>query len=365
MSKQTIHIDAFKNIPDSQRISIHSNLYKDDWVLVDVRSPAEYLKGHIPTAINIPLFTNEERAEIGILYKEKGKQQAVLKGLELAGSKLHQFAKEAFRLSKGRPLFCYCWRGGMRSASMAWLFNMAGIQTHILEGGYKAYRNFVLNGFQKMKLQILILGGKTGIGKTKLLMQLKQIGEPVLDLEGIAHHKGSAFGWIGEEVQNTNEQFENNLHKELASIESQYNYVWLENESRSIGSNFIPEALWNQMKSSVLIDVQRSLERRVEILVESYATTNAQDLILSFQKIEKRLGHEATAKAIQAIEVNNLREAAAIALFYYDKCYTYNLEQNQSPEIIHCTFGDNSEDEIIDELLRYKNIILNGKEITH
>lgn len=363
MDKSLQHTDVFNNTPLNQRKAVDKNIYNKETILVDVRSPAEFAKGHIPGAFNLPLFTNEERAEIGILYKSNGKQAAVLKGLHYAGSKLPEFASQIVEISKGLPVFCYCWRGGMRSASMGWLFSTVGIQTWILEGGYKAYRNFVLKGFQDINLKILVLGGKTGIGKTKLLHQLAQLGEPVLDLEGIAQHKGSAFGWIGEEPQKSNEQFENLLHKALTFIDSGSNYVWIENESRSIGSNFIPEALWNKMKSSVLIDVTRSTAQRIEILVESYATTNRDDLILSFRKIEKRLGHVATANAIKAIEADQLKEAAGIALFYYDKCYTYNLEQNQSPEIIKCDFGDASDEEIIEQLIQQKSNILNGEQI--
>ncbi|MBK8955552.1 MAG: tRNA 2-selenouridine(34) synthase MnmH [Saprospiraceae bacterium] len=342
-----------------------SDLYQEGCILVDVRSPSEYAKGHIPNAFNLPLFSDAERAEVGLLYKQKGKQLATIKGLEIVGKKLSELATNAIRLSQGKEIFAYCWRGGMRSASMAWLFATAGIETYVIQGGYKNYRNYVLNGFRNTAINIIVLGGKTGTGKTRILNSLEKNGEPVVDLERIAHHKGSAFGWIGEEQQPTNEQFENNLHKEWCNIESKWNYVWLENESRSVGSNFIPLDLWTQMKASTLIDVERSLDLRLQILVDSYAQTRIDDLIESFRKIEKRLGHEATAKAIQLIQNNDIKEAAAIALRYYDKCYAYNLEQNKSPKIVKCKFENETDEDIVNKLIKLRKENQYGRTHTH
>ena len=159
---------------------------------------SHYASGHIPGAHNIPLFTNEERAIIGTLYVQVGKDPAVERGLELVGPKLADFVRQARELSAGKPLFLYCWRGGMRSGSMAWLFRTAGFKTFLLKGGYKAYRRSFIDLLDKYPWKIVVLGGPTGCGKTEILHRLQEKGQQVIDLEGLAHHKGSAFGALGE-----------------------------------------------------------------------------------------------------------------------------------------------------------------------
>jgi len=178
--------------------------------VIDVRSPGEYDHAHIPHAINIPLFDNEERAKVGTRYKQVGKDSAVLLGLELVGPKLADFVKKARRLNlTGQEVLVHCWRGGMRSGSFAWLLNTAGIKARTLEGGYKAYRSQVLAAFAEPAR--MIYGGKTGSGKTEILHELAKQGEQVIDLEALANHKGSSYGAIGQEPQPSSEQFENKL----------------------------------------------------------------------------------------------------------------------------------------------------------
>mgnify|MGYP003349536217 CR=1 FL=1 len=194
--------------------------------IVDVRTPAEFEQGHIPGAINLPLFSNEERKIIGTLYKKEGKQPAIRKGLEIVGPKLATLVAEINNIKKnffpttsppsskdrvgiGSILF-HCWRGGMRSSSVAWLAQMAGYASTTLQGGYKTYRNYVLQSFHS-SINLKIIGGYTGSGKTIILEELKKQGEQIINLEHLAHHKGSAFGAFGQEKQPTQEQFENNL----------------------------------------------------------------------------------------------------------------------------------------------------------
>lgn len=327
--------------------------------LVDVRTPKEFEQGHIPNAVNIPLFTNEERVEVGTTYKVKGKNEAIQLGLRCVGPKLSEFVEKALVFSKDRKLVIYCWRGGMRSQSMGWLFGLCGLPVQIIDGGYKAYRKMVLESFEKIPLKFIVLGGKTGIGKTQLLQKMSNEGEPFLDLEGIAHHKGSAFGWIGEQRQTTNEQFENNVHDAIQRLAIRTDYAWVENESRTIGRNFIPQAMWNQLKNSPLINVSRSTSVRIETLVRNYPPEQAADLEKAFKKIESRLGHEATAKAIELIRDGALKEAAQIALKYYDKCYEYNLQHNNSPYIEKLEFGEEDDERIIGVLIDKKNKMLN------
>jgi len=139
-----------------------------DGALIDVRTPAEFEKGHIPEAKNLPLFSDEERAIIGTIYKQIGRQPAILKGLEITGPKMKEFVKQAEALAgESNKLFLYCWRGGMRSGGMAWLFDLYGFEVYTLKRGYKAFRNYALSSFDTKK-NVLILGGKTGSGKTPI-----------------------------------------------------------------------------------------------------------------------------------------------------------------------------------------------------
>src|SRR5512145_3233013 len=161
--------------------------------VVDVRSPSEFKHGHIPGAINIPLFDDKEREIVGTEYSKEGRARAILTGLQLSGPSMHTRLDQALKIAKNRKLLVHCWRGGMRSEAMAWLFSLGNIDTEVLEGGYKAYRRFVLETLSSPR-KLIILGGLTGSGKTDILKYLSEAGRQVIDLERLANHKGSAFG---------------------------------------------------------------------------------------------------------------------------------------------------------------------------
>lgn len=296
---------------------------------IDVRSPGEYDHAHIPGALNLPLFSNEERAEVGTIYKQRGRVKAVQRGLEIVGPKMSQFSKFALALDSQKVLI-HCWRGGMRSSSMAWLLETLGIECYLLEGGYKSYRNYVLNSFEK-GLKIVLLGGFTGSGKTDLLTILKDSGEQVIDLEGLANHKGSAFGSIGLPPQTSNEMFENLLSQVIIATDSE-RFVWIEDESRNVGKVFIPEKLWLQMRKAPLIRIESSFEERLERLVRDYATEDSKRLEESIAKIEKRLGYDNCKFALEACREGNLKRAAEICLIYYDKAYASQLNNRFGEE---------------------------------
>jgi len=224
-------------MPKEIQIDLFLELSKTN-PIIDVRSPGEYEHAHIPGALNLPLFSNEERAEIGTIYKQRGRVKAVQRGLEVVGPKLAGFAKFALAL-QSENILIHCWRGGMRSSSMAWLLETVGINCTLLTGGYKSYRSRVLTSFEK-PLKIILLGGYTGSGKTDLIKLLKEQGEQVLDLEGLACHKGSAFGAIGQGEQPSSEQFENLLSLEMEALDGE-KVVWIEDESRNVGKVFVPE----------------------------------------------------------------------------------------------------------------------------
>ncbi len=291
--------------------------------IIDVRSPAEYEHAHIPNATNIPLFDNEQRAIVGTIYKRQGRTLAIQKGLEFVGPQLREFTRIAFRL-KSDEVLIHCWRGGMRSSSMAWLLELVGLKCYLLEGGYKAYRNYVLNYFAR-DYKLIILGGCTGSGKTDLLESLQKAGEQTLDLEAIARHKGSAFGAIGKEEQPSSEHFENLLFDELSKLEI-YKPIWTEDESINIGKVFIPKAIWNNMLQSELIEVKTDYDIRLNRILRDYACFDKELLIDSIKKIEKRLGYDKCKVAIQACLDSDLKKAATICLAYYDKLYLGSLE---------------------------------------
>ena len=298
--------------------------------VLDVRSPSEFSQGHLPGAFNLPLFNDEERAQVGTLYKQEGRQKALKKGLEIVGPKMRYFVEKVEELnhSASNAILAHCWRGGMRSESMGWLLETAGFKASTLKGGYKAFRNWVLAYFDQ-PLTLIVVGGYTGSGKSEILANLANMGEQVLDLEGHARHKGSAFGHLGEAGQPTGEQFENNLAYELGDMDPA-RPIWVEDESRLIGRRCLPEGLYTQMGQAPLICVDIPFNRRIERLVREYAIFSDEQLKESIHKISKRLGGLRTKQALEAIERKEYEEAARITLTYYDKVYQYSLDTRNS-----------------------------------
>ncbi len=321
-----------------------------DRPVFDVRSPGEFNHGHIPGAISFPLFTDDERAQVGTFYKQKGAEPAFILGLQFVGPKMAGFVQSAIKLVPGRKVAVHCWRGGQRSGSMAWLLQQAGFDVVTMAGGYKAYRNHVLQHFAEQRLDLRIVGGKTGTGKTKILHALRDLGEQIIDLEGIACHKGSAFGFIGERPQPTVEQFENDLHQVFAALDPA-RPVWLENESHSIGRVFIPDGLWNQMKTAPLFHVEIPEPDRIGNLLADYVIEHTADLQLAFQKIASKLGGLRLKNALAALQEGDFAAAATIALEYYDKTYQHCLDNNVSPDIRKLLFEHGDAVEIARNLM--------------
>lgn len=304
----------------------------DQSPLIDVRTPSEFCSGHIPSAINIPLFSDEERAEVGTLYKQKGADVALKRGLDFVGPKMRSIAEKAETIAINGKISVHCWRGGKRSESVSWLLGFNGLDVSIVKGGYKAYRRLV-HEYLDSDFKLIVLGGRTGSAKTPILLKLVELGEQVVDLEGLANHKGSAFGWIGEHEQPQTEHFENLLFDSIRHLDKSKR-IWVENESKSIGRVHIPDGFWNTMKDAPLIHLEVPLKERVKHLVSLYAANNPSEaLIQSFQKIERRLGGLRLKNAIESIQQGDYATAAEIALVYYDKAYDYGLDNNPSPNI--------------------------------
>ncbi|MBD1917743.1 MULTISPECIES: tRNA 2-selenouridine(34) synthase MnmH [Cyanophyceae] len=304
--------------------------------ILDVRSPGEFQQGHIPGAISFPLFTDAERAQVGTCYKQVGRESAVELGFDIAGPKCGEFVRAAKALAPNRHLRIHCWRGGMRSGGMGWILELAGFTVHLLNGGYKAYRHWVRETLATPK-PIVILGGMTGSGKTLILQELAALGESVLDLEGLANHRGSSFGSLLLPPQPSTEHYENLLADQWARFPSDsqglapkgQRPIWLEAESRRVGTCRIPDELFAQMAAAAAVEVVRSLDERLDLLVEIYGEASTEGLVEATERIGKRLGGDRTQSAVRHIQSGNLRAACAIILDYYDRTYRHDLERRR------------------------------------
>ena len=320
--------------------------------VIDVRSPGEYDHAHIPGSVSIPLFDNEERALVGTKYKNAGKDSAVLLGLDLVGPKLAEFVKKSKKLNpKTKEVLVHCWRGGMRSGSFAWLLNTAGLTASTLVGGYKAYRNTVLAAFAEPR-NLLILGGKTGSGKTDILKELAWQGEQIIDLEQLAHHKGSTYGAIGQLPQPATEQFENLIFGEWRRLDSGRR-IWLEDESRNVGSCFVPMPLWQQMRAApvAFVDVPKAV--RVQRLVAEYTGIDHSLLVEATERISKRLGSKVTKDALDALSRNDYATVADLTLDYYDKAYLHGLSQRNPATINRMEISEDNPAQTAQQLIEW------------
>jgi tRNA 2-selenouridine synthase len=300
--------------------------------VIDVRSPGEFAHAHFPNAINLPLLNNEERAIVGTTYKHEGNQTAVLKGYELVGHKFADYIKQAIKIAPHKKINVYCWRGGLRSNIMAFVLHTVGFEVNLLQGGYKTYRKWVLECLEKPQ-KMSIVGGKTGSGKTYVLNELKALGEQVIDLEALAHHKGSAFGGIGELPQPSVEMFENKLAMQW-NLLNPIKILWLENESRMIGTVRIPPKIFEAMRIATTYDIQISLGRRIQHIAEVYGKYDVKLLEECTRKLEKKLGNLRMQQAIDFLLAKDVNSWIFMLLEYYDSSYLFSKEKRNPNTII-------------------------------
>jgi tRNA 2-selenouridine synthase len=301
--------------------------------LIDVRSPGEFMKGHIPDAINIPLFTDDERAHIGTVYVQQSKEKAITLGYRYVNPKLSDFIIQSQKIAPDGKVVVHCWRGGMRSRSFAQHLSDNGFRdVSIIRGGYKAYRTYLHNTFD-IPFDLNIVGGYTGSGKTLVIQQLHKSGFQVVDLEDLAKHKGSAFGAIANQMQPTVEQFENNLFEVWRKLDYRQT-IWLEDESHNIGGVNLPMNLFNQMRNSPLYFLDIPKEERARFLVSEYANTDTGSLTESIRKISKRLDGQKTKEAYEFLNVGNFYEVAFLVLNYYDKTYLKGMRFRDPEKVI-------------------------------
>lgn len=296
--------------------------------LVDVRSENEFGEGHMRGALNIPILNNEERVAVGTDFRQKGQAEAIKTGFRLVGPRFLEIINQAELAASGKELLVHCWRGGMRSANFCQIIGMAKIRTHQLEGGYKAYRERALAAYQ-IPLQLRIIGGYTGSGKSEILRALADEGEQIIDLENLASHKGSAFGGLMMAPQPTTEQFQNDLFEELMMLDPSRR-IWVEDESIAIGKIFLPHAFWSQMSSAPVycMEVEKSI--RVSRLVGEYGHADKTLFLDAMQNILKKLGGQNFKEAKEKLFQDDMASVIDILLLYYDKAYRTGLTNKHS-----------------------------------
>lgn len=299
--------------------------------VIDVRSPGEYNHAHIPGALSLPLFNDEERKVVGTTYKQQSRENAIKIGLEYYGTKMRTMVEQVeewLRDKQDKTVLVHCWRGGMRSAGVAWLLDLYGFKVYTLVGGYKAFRTKVLAEFKK-PYSFNIIGGYTGSGKTEVLHKMSG---SIVDLEAIAGHRGSAFGAIAGVAQPSQEMFENRLALQLMQHAGQN--IWLEDESQRVGHVNIPHELWKQMRASEVYFLEIPFEERLQYIVAGYGKKDKEKLINAIIRIQKRLGPLETKTAINHLLEDNISDCFAILLKYYDKQYKKGLLERK-PELVH------------------------------
>ncbi len=314
------------------RIDVNSFLsLSTEHIVIDVRSPAEFAHAHIPQAFSLPLFTNDERKIVGTTYKQQSREEAIKIGLDYFGPKMKNIVVQVEQLlqkKNSKTILVHCWRGGMRSAAIAWLLDLYGFKVYTLQGGYKAFRNWVLQQFTTT-YPLQLLGGFTGSAKTETLLAMKQRQQVVIDLEGLANHKGSAFGNLGMLEQPSTEMFENllaiELRQAMVNIEKlEQKCIWIEAESQRIGNINIPIAFFKQMQHAAYLLVNIPFEERLNFIVSAYGKFEKAELINATLRIKKRLGGLETKTAINFLLEDNVKDCFALLLQYYDKYYQKN-----------------------------------------
>ncbi|WIV10915.1 tRNA 2-selenouridine(34) synthase MnmH [Proteiniborus sp. MB09-C3] len=344
-----------------REINIEDALPLKDLAFIDVRSESEYEIDTIPGAINVPILNNSEREHVGYIYTQVDKDEAKKIGLKYASAKLVEFYEKAKNIEKNnKHVALFCYRGGMRSNSVANVLDTMGINLFLVRGGYKSYRKYVLEELVKYegKYKFIVLHGYTGAGKTKILKMLEKLGKSVLDLESLARNAGSVFGNIAFEGEsNSQKKFESLLLNNLENTKDVY--VFTESESKRVGKAVLPEFLFHDMENGYHVLIETTLEKRVENIVDDYVSstscTKDMEIKEAIDKLRKKIGGD---KANTLIEELNKKNYSVIARelmrSYYDPLYKYSIEKlDKYDKIVKYTDIEH----VIKELTEYVNTL--------
>lgn len=298
-------------------------------IIIDVRSPLEFSEFTIPGAINIPVLLNDERAEVGTLYVHDKIDEAKILAIESVSKRLPSIVAEILELRKVYDnLVFFCARGGYRSKTITSLLSSLDIRVIKLEGGYKKYRKYILNSIDDIVESItpIILYGNTGTGKTEILKRLKNNNLPVVDLEGLASHRGSILGAVGLNAQPSQKMFDSLLFEELEKYKN--SYIFLEGESRRIGKVLLPEKLYDKMSKGINIKINSPIENRIELLVNEYASNNNKSEIAeAISHMNKYISKENLNKLLYELENDNFAFIAReLCVNYYDIRYKNRVD---------------------------------------
>lgn len=334
---------------------LNSLQQKKNVVLIDVRSPSEYREATVPGSINIPFFDDQERAEIGTLYKQVSVEAAKERGLEIVSAKLPRFVKEFSKIKEEKVVFC--WRGGMRSRTSATVLSLMGIKAYRLHGGYRSHRNWVVDTLHDIdfKPEAYVINGNTGSGKTLLLRRLKEEGYPVMDLEGLANHRGSIFGQIGLQPHNQ-KYFESLILQDILEMQDSP-YILMEAESKRVGKVVLPEFITEKKENGIQFFIDLPIEERVRHIIDDYQPWNhKKESIDAFQKIKRRIHTPIAAKIESDLQTENFSSAIQLLLeHYYDPRYEYTAQK--FPEDRRILIKVNTIDEAIQQIRSKLNIM--------
>jgi tRNA 2-selenouridine synthase len=323
-------------------ITYAESLKLDNSIYIDARTNAESEEATIPGAVNIELLNYEERKVIGTIYKQQNPSKAKLKGVELVSPKIPDLIAEIDELAKEYDnLIIFCSRGGLRSKSLAEFSDLAGIEVYRLENGYKGYRHYIIDKLEnyKFKGEIAVLHGNTGVGKTYILKEMEKMGAAIIDLEGIANHRGSAFGSIGLEEPYNQKYFESLLWEELKLKDKEDRVIFVEAESRRVGHSVIPEFFHQKMKAGADLLITASMQKRVENIYLEYIKdieSNQQEFIErvleSLTAIKKYLikkaGKDSYFELLELAKKAEFKKLTKILLEeYYDPMYEHSQKK--------------------------------------
>ena len=295
-------------------------------LFIDCRTPSEFAETTIPGAVNVPLFDDAQRAQVGLLYKEEGPGPARRLAVDLVSPRIPAMIRQVDELlgDRRRPIVVFCWRGGMRSRALTTFLDLAGFSARQLTGGHKAFRaevrDFLATGEWG---RLFVLRGLTGVGKTRVLHRLRDEGYPVLDLEGLANHRGSAFGALGQGEQPSQKTFEARLWDALRNIPADA-YALAEGESKHIGKVVLPPRVYDALQQETSLWLDASLDYRIQVILQEYPVDKIprEAFIPPIIALKRRLGGEAVERLLALLQAEKWRELVAdLMTLYYDPLY--------------------------------------------